>query len=160
MKRCPCCGETKSADKFPRNRRTKDGLAVYCKPCHNARGRASRERAGGARKYHLWLRYGLTLADVEHLLSLQSGRCAICGSPDPQHVDHDHESGRVRGLLCFNCNGGLGQFKDNVENLQRAAKYLIEAESASDGLVAVPRRPSRRRANPQLPFDDSGEAAS
>src|SRR5690349_12451468 len=49
---------------------------------------------------------------------------AICGAPGPQHVDHDHVFGNVRGVLCFNCNGGLGQFKHNVENLGKAISYL------------------------------------
>ena len=50
--------------------------------------------------------------------------CAICQRPDPEHVDHDHESGEVRGILCFNCNGGLGQFRDDATALLRAAEYL------------------------------------
>jgi Recombination endonuclease VII len=157
MKRCPCCGESKPLEDFPRNRRTKDGLAAYCKPCHNAKGRASRERSGGARKYHLWLRYGLTLDDVDRLLTSQAGVCAICGARDPQHVDHDHDSGRVRGLLCFNCNGGLGQFKDNASNLRRAADYLDQAASAEQGLVAEPRR---RRGEPRVPTLPFGDIAS
>jgi hypothetical protein len=57
----PCCGETKALAEFPRNRRVKGGFAVYCKPCHNAKGRASRDKYGGSRRYHLWRRYGLTL---------------------------------------------------------------------------------------------------
>ncbi|GAA2386324.1 hypothetical protein Cme02nite_67290 [Catellatospora methionotrophica] len=53
-------------------------------------------------------------------------RCADRGAPDPEHVDHDHEFGNVRGILCFNCNGGLGQFKDNEQSLARAIEYLKE----------------------------------
>ena len=78
MKRCPSCGETKPFDEFPRNRSVKDGHAVYCKPCHNAKGRASRAKYGGARKYHLWRRYGVTLEDVDALMTAQKGVCAIC----------------------------------------------------------------------------------
>ncbi|MEU8007743.1 endonuclease domain-containing protein [Catellatospora sp. NPDC049111] len=48
------------------------------------------------------------------------------GTPGSEHVDHDHEFGNVRGILCFNCNGGLGQFKDNEQSLARAIEYLKE----------------------------------
>ena len=50
----------------------------------------------------------------------QGGACLICEKPDPEHVDHDHETGKVRGILCFNCNQGLGNFRDDVRSLIRA----------------------------------------
>ena len=58
------------------------------------------------------------------MLESQDGLCAICKSEPAVHVDHDHASGGVRALLCFNCNGGLGQFKDNPEVLHAAAYYV------------------------------------
>jgi hypothetical protein len=58
------------------------------------------------------------------MLEAQGGVCAICRTAPAVHVDHDHETGAVRALLCFNCNGGLGQFKDNPEALHAAAYYV------------------------------------
>jgi len=69
-------------------------------------------------------RYGLTSADVDALILAQGGVCAVCGQADPVHVDHDHVSGRVRGVLCFNCNGGLGQFKDRADVMRSGIDYL------------------------------------
>jgi hypothetical protein len=124
-KRCPDCGLTKPLDEFPRNRNTKDGRHPYCKPCHNARGKESKQRLyGGSRHYHLMRRYGIGADDFDRMVVEQGGVCAICGRPDPEHVDHDHETGEVRGILCFNCNGGLGQFRDDVDALRSAAVYL------------------------------------
>lgn len=54
----------------------------------------------------------------------QRGVCAICLTGKPVHVDHDHRTGRVRGVLCFSCNGGLGQFRDPVDALEPAIDYL------------------------------------
>ncbi|HET6483271.1 MAG TPA: endonuclease VII domain-containing protein [Actinoplanes sp.] len=54
----------------------------------------------------------------------RGGVCDICGTPDPQHVDHVHRTGEVRGILCFNCNGELGQFRDNPVFLAGAITYL------------------------------------
>jgi hypothetical protein len=61
----------------------------------------------------------------------QGGLCAICEEAPAEHVDHDHKTNRVRGLLCFNCNGALGQFRDRVELMSRAIAYLIRDEDTS-----------------------------
>lgn len=62
--------------------------------------------------------------EFEEMMAAQEGRCAICGAPDPRHLDHDRRTGWVRGILCFNCNGGLGQFRDSPELLAEAVMYL------------------------------------
>jgi hypothetical protein len=129
MKRCPDCEQYKPLSEFPRNRRTKNGFATYCKPCHNARGNESRKRLyGSSRHYHLKRRYGIGAPEVENLIREQGDVCPVCDRPDPEHVDHDHATGRVRGILCFNCNGGLGQFGDDAQRLYRAAFYVEDAE--------------------------------
>ena len=50
--------------------------------------------------------------------------CLICSRAPAVHVDHDHATGAIRGMLCFNCNGGLGQFKDDIDVMVRAIDYL------------------------------------
>jgi len=78
------------------------------------------------RKWHLRTKYGLTPEHYEEMLERQGGGCAICGKPPGDtalHVDHCHETGRVRGLLCFSCNAGLGQFKHDPELLEAALTY-------------------------------------
>ena len=122
---CPRCGETKPAAQFPRNRSTRSGLATYCKPCHAEITRKNIKRLyGGGRQFHLKRRYGLSEQDVESMKLRQDGRCAICKVAEPSHVDHDHKTSQVRGLLCFNCNRALGYFEDDLERLAVAAVYL------------------------------------
>jgi hypothetical protein len=111
----------------------RDGRHAYCKPCHNLRGRETRERLyGGSRNYHLRARYGVSAAEVEVLVDEQGGVCPICGRPEPGNVDHDHVTGKVRGVLCFNCNGGLGQFRDDVDALSNAIGYLAGGDDLHD----------------------------
>lgn len=74
--------------------------------------------------------FGISRADFLEMLAIQSNRCAICGHSDTSDrnffplVDHCHKTGKIRGLLCMNCNQGLGKFKDNYNNLLGAAMYL------------------------------------
>ena len=70
------------------------------------------------------------------MLAAQGGLCAICMTAPANHVDHDHASGAVRALLCFNCNGGLGQFKDDPDVLRAAADY-VEFHALSQRVVAI-----------------------
>lgn len=123
-KRCPDCGGQKPLEEFPRHHAYPDGRFVYCKRCHNARNRASKQRNGGARRYHLRARYGLEPSDVEALIARQGGLCAACRRPAAEQVDHDHRTGRVRGILCLRCNAALGAFKDDPVRIQRAIAYL------------------------------------
>jgi Recombination endonuclease VII len=92
------------------------------------RRNASPAHKRSLRAAHLKRKYGMTPADYERMLAEQSGGCAICGAraPDGQslHVDHCHDTGRVCGLLCFNCNAGLGMFEHDGARLGAAAAYL------------------------------------
>lgn len=118
-----------------------------------ARERYQRDKAAAAAKVQKWrkehpeewariqrasnlkMKYGLTLEQFDALLLTQGGTCAICQSADPKskngasrpgqfHVDHDHTTGAVRGLLCSPCNTGLGSFRDDTARLAEAIRYL------------------------------------
>lgn len=121
---CPECDGVKPVVDFPRNRAQKSGVGTYCKPCHNRIVRENKELHGGARNYHLRRRYGITAEHFDAMAAEQGGLCAICREAPGDQVDHDHVTGRVRGLLCFNCNGALGQFRDRRDLMLRAVAYL------------------------------------
>jgi len=75
-------------------------------------------------------KYGLSLSEFDNLLLAQNNRCAICNqpldlqNPNNVHIDHSHLTRIVRGILCRNCNLGIGFFRDNPEYLRNAIKYL------------------------------------
>ena len=74
--------------------------------------------------------YGITDEIYEQMLESQGNACACCRSPFGEsrpHIDHDHETGLVRGLLCRGCNVGIGALGDDLEGVQRAAAYLARA---------------------------------
>lgn len=88
-----------------------------------------RSKGNGNSSYYKKL-YNMTLEEVQDMLSKQNNKCLIC-TVDLQsvgkyntHVDHCHKTGKVRGILCRSCNLGIGHFKDNIETIKNAAKYL------------------------------------
>jgi len=90
-----------------------------CKPCNSV----------WKNKAHLKRKYGLEWEEYVAMLDRQKGKCFLCGSDGSGKdgkfvVDHDHDTGEVRGLLCWNCNVGLGLFKEDTELLARAIKYV------------------------------------
>ena len=110
MKQCPVCKKVLPDNMFaPRTK--------HCKLCR--------------RDYDWQYKYGLSPEQYLELHRKQEGKCAICGKmlPDSEYlcVDHEKETGKIRGLLCKECNKGLGMFKDNPKNLQKAAEYLKES---------------------------------
>jgi len=124
-KLCRACGRVKPRSEWHRKHSAPDGLASRCKEC----------RAVQLRQDHLKRKYGLTEAERDELIASQGGVCCICLAAVPAHVDHCHNTGRVRGVLCFSCNAALGQFKDQPEAIRRAAAY-VEGNAWKPILVA------------------------
>lgn len=108
--------ESKTAEERAATRRWREA--------QSAEQRKKRERT-----YSLKTRYGITLNDFEALLAAQGGGCAICSIKfdDNANVDHCHETGRVRGLLCSACNTAIGRLGDNLDGVMRAVRYLERA---------------------------------
>lgn len=114
----------KPAAAFYRRTARARGYSSECKDCHK---RAVRYRDSDARRDRtLQRRYGITAEEYDALLSAQGGRCAMCKRPHRGRgrlaVDHDHATGRVRGLLCFHCNTMLGHVE--AVGLGVVAAYL------------------------------------
>ena len=136
-KKCSRCGVRKQPDGFS-VRKTGDRkghLLSVCKKCRASAQKQKKERDKTIYDRIEWpskLRriYGLEVEDYYRMLEQQDNGCAICGIKDPGsrcrnfHVDHCHETGKVRGLLCHKCNRALGLFDDNIERLKSAANYL------------------------------------
>lgn len=92
-----------------------------------------------SREANLKHRYGITLVDYNEMLLQQNCRCKICEMESSGLVvDHCHDSGDVRGLLCSSCNQGLGFFKDSPERIERAAQYLIETKNKEAPSLSSP----------------------
>ena len=128
---CTGCEEHVSVLQYYKRAASKDGLAHHCKNCRkeaNAVWRAS--NPDRCRQYNRrWARrvkYGLSPAKHAEMLQAQDAQCAICGRGGLLCVDHDHETGRVRGLLCTPCNTALGGFRDSPGLLDKAKQYLSD----------------------------------
>ena len=113
LKACSKCKEEKpyTAVFFRLNKRKTSGLDSWCRACASAYRRANRFADGIQDK-------------ARASQARQLSECIICGIETKPVVDHDHQTGKVRGGLCSNCNLGLGHFKDNPELLRLAALYL------------------------------------
>lgn len=75
---------------------------------------------------YLWTAYRLTIEEYDQLVLDQGGRCALCNRPSDLFVDHCHDTGRVRGLLCPWCNGALGVLGDSLDSIKAVLAYLAE----------------------------------
>lgn len=136
-KKCTSCGVEKPLDAFyPVGRRadkTRGRRRSTCGPCCSEYNRG-RYGATYFRERKLANEYGLTPEGYQRIYEEQAGRCAICGDQSQSgsfvglQVDHDHETGEIRGLLCGKCNKGIGLLGDTLEGLLRAVAYLKGSE--------------------------------
>jgi hypothetical protein len=152
---CSGCLKRKHRNKFPR-RATADGHYSRCYVCYNkqkaewraknpGKNQAAKQKYRSAdpdrlRDNNLRSKYGISLADYNQMLAEQDGVCAICSLPErvkhgksgktaPLAVDHCHDTGRVRGLLCFSCNVALGKFNDDHTLVNKALNYLLTSST-------------------------------
>lgn len=123
-RKCTKCGETKVIELFVKDKKLACGHGYHCKQCH-ADLQGFRSPVDG-----------FTEEDFNKLLAEQNGLCKICGKKETMinksgrlsrlSIDHCHENGHVRGLLCGRCNKGLGSFFDNITIMESAIKYIKE----------------------------------
>lgn len=140
MKQCSVCKETKDLSEFYNYKSTKDGKSYRCKSCDNkARLKWATNNPEKShlsqRERNLRHRFGVDLQWYEEQLKKQNYCCAICGTKENKvvrgaridlsfAVDHCHKTGKIRGLLCNQCNRALGMFNDSVELIHKAINYL------------------------------------
>ncbi len=116
-KKCSGCKKIKELNEFHKHKGRKGGVTDYCKNCRNSR--------------IISKRYNLTELELKALFEKHESKCVICGVHKQNvnkglAVDHCHKTGKIRGILCGNCNNGIGRFKDSIELLIKATEYLKE----------------------------------
>ncbi len=138
MKTCTKCKEVKPLDEFNKQAASNDGHRWWCRVCDGADARQRRlnpEHQRRKRENSFKFSYGITIDDYEKMFEAQAGLCAICKQPEtkthsrskqllPLSVDHCHDSKKVRGLLCSQCNLMLGLANDDIGKLTSAILYL------------------------------------
>lgn len=144
MQICRKCGQELSLKDFPALASMRLGVRKICKKCYSSHSRDwTVKNPDRSFDGHLRRSFGITLADYNAMLEQQGGVCAICGGGPTARsnrrrgggkvfiprlvVDHDHASGKVRGLLCSTCNTGIGGLKDDAALVRRALEYLERA---------------------------------
>jgi hypothetical protein len=138
-KDCCVCGCRKSFDSFYNYKNKSDGKSYRCKDCDDLSRKKWKENNSDSsklsvRKNNLKSRYGIDLDIYYSLLKKQNNKCGICEATENNvlgdrakwsfAVDHNHDTGKVRGLLCNQCNRAIGMLKDDAALLRKAADYL------------------------------------
>ena len=125
---CAYCKVEKKYSEFHVNKKNVHGIGYGCGECILKRNGSAKIRSQRIKRL-----YGITLDDYNRMLKIQNNRCAICNGTATGNrrwknlsVDHCHATGKVRGLLCHDCNTGIGKMKDDVEILDKAIAYLKE----------------------------------
>ncbi len=149
-KTCKKCGKSRPLDKFTKVAANRDGRSGSCKKCTNAMKRVTNnalywkdpeKKRKKCRDWHRNNRFKASLyhsvngggkkctATIDEVVAAFDGKCGICGITEEEygrklHMDHCHETGKLRGFLCQKCNQGLGNYNDSVELLIAAAEYI------------------------------------
>ena len=134
MKTCTKCGLSHALNAYSRYKyKGEDRTRARCNNCRSEDQKARyKENPSVHRGYLYKQKYGLTLEQYDQMVVAQNGVCLVCGTDSPMGhhkrfvVDHNHTTGEIRGLLCSNCNLGLGCFSDNPNFLLKAAQYLLD----------------------------------
>ncbi|UCS82780.1 endonuclease VII [Yersinia phage vB_YenP_Rambo] len=126
MRVCSKCKQEKDITEYGQDKRRKDGLNLHCKDCRRKHHQATYHKIAAKR---LVIKYGITKDDYDRMFQEQLCKCAICSKPQEKcrralSVDHCHKTGKVRGLLCDECNRALGYFYDDIKRLKNAITYL------------------------------------
>jgi hypothetical protein len=132
MKICGWCKEAKPADEFRKDKRRRDGRRNECRDCRRTYDRNwKRRNSDTGRAYKLMAKYGMTLEEFYARIEAQDGICPICGGEFDETVttlvpcvDHDHKTGKVRGILHRSCNSAIGLLGDDPDACLLAAVYL------------------------------------
>ena len=134
---CTKCQTPKAQKEFYASKIRKNGCGE-CKTCYNASQKARYNTLTAEQIYSRSLRanYGIDYVDLLTLWSLQGKQCGVCGKGVPKDtrplppdfvLDHDHSTGKPRGVLCHGCNVGLGAFQDSLQGLQDAVSYIKQS---------------------------------
>ncbi|HVM10694.1 MAG TPA: endonuclease VII domain-containing protein [Acidimicrobiales bacterium] len=145
---CKSCTAEKRKARYQANREREIARVKRWQQANPERVRAAQRRVKSDPGYkrrerdaYLRRKYGISIDEYEATLAAQGGVCAICKRGPTQnislHVDHDHASGRARGLLCFRCNNALGDFADDYERLEAASAYLEAHDPEVQELIAL-----------------------
>lgn len=134
---CKTCSEDKTFDAFPKNKMYKDGIRPHCIECRRKYEVESFHKHKHKRPYDylkdkdkkLQRTFGIGYEEYLIMLAAQQGGCAICGTTSTGKrkafaVDHNHATGKIRGLLCGNCNTGIGNLREDEGIMLRAIEYL------------------------------------
>lgn len=129
--RCSRCRETKPSSEFWRSQKAPNGLQSRCKACSLDADRLAYQ--GGTRQKRQarkrFERYGLTADQYASMYDAQGGKCAICTvAKDSLDIDHNHETGIVRALLCNRCNTAIGLLEESPDRMLTAAAYVLQHE--------------------------------
>ena len=151
-KKCSKCNELKPVEEFNLNKLKKDGRQHYCRPCQSAKDKESKERlqntpcsvcktaprvkgqtrCSDCKKASMAKsRYGIDREQYEEIFA--DPACACCGrtpeeigGKNPMHIDHCHEGGQFRGLLCRYCNNAIGMLQEDVTRARQVGAYLLK----------------------------------